>query len=80
MKRVIAEYIETWNGGHGYPGFCVCQVVEEEGKPIRVERGKAMYLRDMPDMQDWVDIFNRAASNLRARAWYETRAKRKKAA
>lgn len=80
MKRIIAEYVETWDGGHGWPGFCVCQVVEEEGKPIRVERGRAMYLRDMPEMADWVDIFKRASSNLSARAWYEANHKRKRAA
>ena len=75
--RVIAEYVETWDGGYGYPGFCVCRVIEEEGKPIRVERGKAMYLRHMPEMGDWVDIFNRAASNLRSRAWFEENGKKR---
>lgn len=81
LRRVLAEYIETWDGGHGYPGFCICQVIEDEGKPVRIKRGKAMYLRDMPEMGDWIEIFNRASSNLRARAWYEiTMKKRKKAA
>jgi hypothetical protein len=80
VRRVIAEYVETWSGAHGHPGFCVCRVIEEEGKPVRVERGKAMYLRHMPEMRDWVDIFDRADSNLRARAWYEQHGKRKKRA
>jgi len=31
-----------------------------------------------PEMRDWLEIFNRAASNLRSKAWYEK--KRKKAA
>lgn len=79
-ERILAEYVETWDGGHGYPGFCVVRVIEEEGKPIRLERGKAMYLRHMPDMRDWWDVYQRAASNLRSRAWYEEHEKRKKKA
>jgi hypothetical protein len=50
------------------------------GKPVRIERGKAMYLRHMPEMADWLDIFNRAASNLRSRAWYEEHSRKKKRA
>lgn len=63
MKRVIAEYVETWAGQ--YAGFCLCQVIEEEGKPVRVKRGKAMYLHAIPEMRDWVAVFERADSNLR---------------
>ena len=78
LRRVIGEYVETW-GGAGYtPGFCVCQVIEEEGKPIRVERGKAVYLKDAPEMGDWMAIWERANSNLRARAWYEAHGKKKR--
>lgn len=80
LRRVIAEYVETWDGVNGYAGFCVCQVIEEEGKPIRVERGKALYLRDLPEMRDWFEIYNRADRNLRARAWYETQHRKKKGA
>lgn len=76
--RILAEYVETWDGGHGYPGFCICRVIEEEGKPIRVERGKAIYLRNAPDMGDWVAIFDRATSNLRSRAWYEEYGKKRR--
>lgn len=80
LQRIIAEYVETWDGVNGYAGFCVCQVIEEEGKPVRVHRGKALYLRDLPDMRDWFEIYNRSASNLKARAYYETKHKKRKAA
>ena len=66
VQRVIAEYIETWDGGHGYPGFCVCKVVEEEGKPIRVVRGDPFYLRDYPQMRDWWTVHRMATSQLMA--------------
>ena len=67
-RRVIAEYVETWNGGHNYPGFCLVQVVEEVGKPIRVVRGRPRYIRDYPEMLDWQSIHMMATSNLRATA------------
>ena len=65
-RRVVAEFIETWDGGHNYPGFCLVQVVEEEGRPMRVVRGKAIYLRDHPELKDWWSIHDMAAKNLRA--------------
>lgn len=70
-RRVVAEYVETWDSGYGYPGFCVCQVVEEVGKPVRVERGKPIYLRDHPEAKDWVTVFDVAERNLRALAWWK---------
>jgi hypothetical protein len=77
--RVIAEYVETWDGGHGYPGFCVCRVVEEDGKPVRVERGKPIYLREHPEMKDWWTVYQLAASNMRSLAWWKDKRKKKAA-
>lgn len=80
-RRVVAEYVETWDNSHNYAGFCVCQVVEEVGKPLRVERGKAVYLRDHPEARDWHELFVMAQRNLRSVAWWKkAEAKRKKAA
>jgi hypothetical protein len=79
LKRVIGEYVETWSGAHTVPGFCICRVIEEEGKPIRVQRSKAIYLKDAPEMGDWIAVFDRANSNLRSRAWYEEHGKKRNA-
>lgn len=76
-RRVIAEYVETWDGAHKHPGFCVVRVVEQFGKPIRVERGRPCYIAEYPEMNDWSRVHKMAENNMKAMAFAPRRRRKK---
>lgn len=44
--RVEAEWLDTWGGEHGHPGFCRCELRQYADGSAHVMRGEPVYTND----------------------------------